>query len=369
MARPAVLFGGPSPEHDVSILTGLQAVRALVDAGGEPFPVYWSKAATFHLVAPTAEAADFLEGVPRDATPLELVVGTGGGFVTGGRLGRRRRLDTDAVLNCCHGGPGEDGRLQGLLDLAGIPYTGPSAAGAALGMDKLAFRGVVAADGLPTLPCAPLDADTPSVPFEPPFIVKPRWGGSSIGVHADVADLETARALVRTQPALRSGAVIEPYVPAVDLNICVRTWPETELSAIERPLRAPDGRVYTYAEKYLGGGGLATAARELPADIPPQTAEHIRSVARRIAELAAVRGVARIDFLWDADGGHVWVNEINTVPGALGWYFWTERGIPVARFLEDLLTEARRRPAAHLSADGADGSALRAAGSIASKLA
>ncbi|MBK9178502.1 MAG: hypothetical protein IPM45_02820 [Acidimicrobiales bacterium] len=368
MSRPAVIFGGPSPEHDVSILTGLQAARALLDAGTAVEALYWSTAGEWFQVDPTLEASSFLGGVPARSPRAELVAGPGGGFTVEGRLGRRNRLDLDTFLVCCHGGPGEDGSLQAALDLAGLRYTGPSAPGAALGMDKLAFGGVVASAGLATLPRRALTLDGPAPGFEPPYIVKPRYGGSSIGIEV-VENLDTARALLRTQPHLRAGAVVEPYLPdALDLNISVRTWPEPALSSIERPLRRnAAGAIYTYADKYLGGEGLSSAPRELPAQVPEAVTAGITGAARVLVDAAAVRGVARIDFLWSGDD--VWVNEINTIPGALAWYFWAERGLPIAGLLSALLDEAAQGPARVWSVEGADGTALRAAGSIASKLA
>ncbi|MGH9102575.1 MAG: D-alanine--D-alanine ligase family protein, partial [Acidimicrobiales bacterium] len=139
MAPVGVIFGGPSPEHDVSVLTGLQAARALARASTEVRALYWSKAAEWFEVRPDAEASAFLEGVPAGASPLRLECVPGGGFVQrGGRMSRERPVDLDVALVCCHGGPGEDGALQSALDLAGVRHAGPTAAGAALGMDKLA---------------------------------------------------------------------------------------------------------------------------------------------------------------------------------------------------------------------------------------
>jgi D-alanine-D-alanine ligase len=205
-------------------------------------------------------------------------------------------------------------------------------------------------------------------PFAGPYIVKPRFGGSSIGIEI-TDDLGTARALVRTSPHYRDGAVVEPYLAdAVDLNVSVRSWPSLAGSKVEKPLRKDtSGRIYTYAEKYLGGEGLSSAPRELPADIPAEVEARLRSLAASVAEVALVRGAPRIDFLWHGDD--IWVNEINTIPGALAWYFWNAEGVPFATLLTDLLDEALKGPIRHRTTEGADGSALRAAGSIAAKLA
>jgi D-alanine-D-alanine ligase len=368
----AVIFGGPSPEHDVSVLTGLQAARGLAAGPDGPIgPVralYWSKTGEWYEVDPGLEAESFLEGLPRGATRLQFIAASGGGFSEpGGRLGRPRVLEIDAALVCCHGGPGEDGTLQAALDLAGIRYSGPTVAGAALGMDKFAFGAVVAGAGLPTLPRALLVADDAPAPFDGPYIVKPRFGGSSIGIDV-VEDFATAQARLSANPHLRFGAVLEPYRPDLsDLQVAVRTWPSLELSAIERPIREQGSAdILGYRDKYVAGEGMAGAKRELPAQIPSELEKALRQAGERIAALAGVRGVARIDFL--SDGSQLVVNEINTVPGSLARYLWVAPPVPFATLLADLLAEARQRPTHAYSAAGADGTVLRSAGSIAGKL-
>jgi D-alanine-D-alanine ligase len=368
-ATTAVVFGGPSPEHDVSILTGLQVTRTLAEAGREVFGLYWSKVGEWYRVRPTLEAADFVDGVPRRADRLELVVGNPGGFFeAGGRRSRNRPVPLDVVVNCCHGGPGEDGSLQGALDLAGIAYTGPGVAAAAVGMDKLAFAGLAAAAGLRFLPRHLLDATTVDLPFAGPYIVKPRFGGSSLGIEV-VEDLKTAVLRLEVNPHLRQGAVIEPFRPDLfDLNVAVRLWPSPSLSAVERPLRSTTtGEILGYADKYVGGEGMASAPRELPARVSDSVSETIRAAANAIAALAAVRGVARIDFL--SDGEDVYVNEVNTVPGSLARYLWVEPPVAFIDLLDAMIDEARACPTWRPSVAGADGAVLRSAGGIAAKLA
>jgi D-alanine-D-alanine ligase len=366
-ATIAVAFGGNSPEHDVSILTGLQAARELHGAGQSVIALYWAKTGDWYRLPPTLEASAFVEGVPGGAVPVQLVLGDGGGFVTSGRMGRTRPLDVDVVVNCCHGGPGEDGTLQGALDLAGVRYTGPTASGAALGMDKLAFSGVVSAAGLPSLARVDLRLDS-EIDFSGPYIVKPRFGGSSIGVEV-VEDLVTARARLGASPHLRRGAVVEPFRPELfDLNVAVRSWPDVALSAVERPLRTASGsEILGYADKYVGGEGMASAPRELPAVLNPALHDRLHEAALAVAQLAQVRGVTRIDFL--SDGQELFVNEINTIPGSLARYLWVDPPVVFRDLLADMVEEARLRPAVQHSAVGADGVLLRDAGAIAAKLA
>ena len=370
MGQVAVLFGGPSPEHDVSVLTGLQALHEFQAQGKDPVGIYWTKLGSFVSVDPSLEASAFLEGAPKGAAPLTLSIAEDGGFVAeGGRLRGAKALELDAVILCTHGGPGEDGALQGALDLAGIRYSGPSAAGAALGMDKLAFGAVMGLAGIPSLPRVPLTATTSTVGFDGPYIVKPRFGGSSIGIDV-VADLDVAKARLSANAHLAAGAVIEPYRPDLeDLQIAARSWPVLELSAIERPLktRAGTGEILGYTDKYVGGEGMASAPRELPATLPAERTEEIRRLAEQVAAAALLRGVARIDFL--ASPTELYVNEINTIPGSLARYLFIEPPVPFGTLLTDLADEAVRSPARRYSAAGADGLVLRGAASIAAKLA
>jgi D-alanine-D-alanine ligase len=361
--KPGVIFGGPSPEHDVSVLTGLQAARAI---GGEVTAVYWDKSGGLWQVDAASEGADFLEGPPRGSRPLRLVAGPGGGFVGGkaGVLGKEKPLELDALVNCCHGGPGEDGTLQGALDLAGLPYTGPTVSGAVLGMDKLVFAGAVGAAGLPVLSRVPIQPGAAAPAFAGPYIVKPRFGGSSIGIEV-TDDWATALSLLSASVHYRSGAVAEPYRPAAgDLEVGVRTYPALEHSLIARPLRSSDtNEILGYRDKYLGGEGMVSAQRELPARLEPAVEKAVTEAARTVAEVCGVRGLARVDFLLDGD--ELFINEINTIPGSLTKYLWEA---PFPKLLADMLEEAVTRPSCRYDATGADGLALRSAATIASKL-
>lgn len=364
-----VLFGGPTPEHDISILTGLQALRELARGGERPFGIYWTKAGDFVSVASDVEAHAFVDGVPAGSSAVALRLGDEGGFyASAGRLGRERRVDLDVVVVATHGGPGEDGTLQGVLDLAGVRYTGPSVAGAAIGMDKWAFSALVARAGLASLPRELLTTETTALPFDGPYILKPRFGGSSIGIDV-VVDLDTARARLSVNSHLAQGCVVEPFrEDLVDLQIAVRTFPSLELSAIEKPLRRTAGaEILNYRDKYVGGEGMVTAPRELPANVSEARRDEIARIAGLIADVAGVRGVARIDFL--ANDEELYVNEINTIPGSLAKYLFVDPPLAFSTLLRDLLTEARERPTHRYGVGGADGSVLRAAGSIAAKLA
>ena len=172
----AVLFGGPTPEHDISILTGLQALRELAREERDTVGIYWTKSGTFFSIASDVEAEAFLDGVPKGSSELSLRLGEDGGFfAAGGRLARERKLELDAIVLATHGGPGEDGTLQGALDLAGVRYSGPSLAGAAIGMDKFAFSALIAQAGLPTLPQSPRGGHRVATLRGPLHLEAPLW--------------------------------------------------------------------------------------------------------------------------------------------------------------------------------------------------
>jgi D-alanine-D-alanine ligase len=353
------VFGGPSPEHDVSILTGLQSERLLAGRGFEVLPLYWTRGGEWYLCPAAQEARDFLNGAPPGAQVLTLTLQPAPGFSRKRGLGTRP-VEFDIALNCCHGAAGEGGPLHGVFEQLGVPLSGGPVAAAALGMDKLAFGAVLRAAGIPVLERVLVGSRHPG--FDGPYIVKPRYGGSSIGIEV-VDSWETAQALSSSSVHLRQGAVAEPYMDgAIDLNMSYRTVPDVEVSLLERPLRPAEG-IYTFADKYMQAEGLLAAPRELPADVPTSVTEGAAQLARDVHQATGIRGLVRLDFLLHDD--RLVVNEINTIPGAMGLYLWPDRD--PAGLLADLLDDTRRS----VTTSGAayePGAALRAAGGISSKL-
>lgn len=371
-SRPwAVVFGGPSPEHEISILTGLQAERVLTDGGDPVHPIYWAPSGEWFLVPNGTEAKDYLEGAPKSAKPLEVRLAPEPGFYAKKSFGSGA-LDIDAALLCLHGGIGEGGGAAAIFDAMGIPATGSTLFAGAVGMDKLAFGGLMESAGIPTLPRRAVSATT-EPGYKGPYIVKPRFGGSSIGIEiAD--DLASARALAQNSPHLKNGAVLEPYQPnLVDLNIGFRTFPALELTDLEKPLRGgDDAGLYSYAEKYLAGGtgsdaGLSSAPREFPANYPKKIHDRAAELARAVADVTRLTGLVRVDLLLDEKKGDLYVNEVNSIPGALSLYLWAPKH-PALTVLRDALTEARDRRVVFPQAGHGGGVALRAAGGISSKL-
>ena len=231
-------------------------------------------------------------------------------------------------------------------------------------MDKLSTAATATALGVPTMITVPVTATTAEIALDAPWVIKPRFGGSSIGVQVGVEDVETARAL-----AAKGVFVAQRYLEGWhDINVSVRSHPSFQVTPAEKPLRA-EGGIYDYRSKYLGGrDGMESAPRELPAELPAHIREEIERCAQVLVLGFGLTGVPRIDFLWDGGDGLVFC-EVNSIPGALGLYLWNAAGVPRVQVLQDMVAEALagplRRPQWAATSDGA---ALRVAGNIASKL-
>ncbi len=370
MPQIAVAFGGPSPEHDISILTGLQAALALLQDGQDVICLYWTRSGRWQRVPPMLEAAAFLNPDIEGAVDLDF-------SLKEGFLERRRRrfqpLTVEVILNCCHGGPGEDGSLAALMQLADIRMTGPSPEAAALAMDKLSTTALAQAIGVPSIPAIvwPPSLGSGIVMPEPPWIVKPRWGGSSIDIEAMVDNVETLEALANTGTR-RAGMLIQSYLNGwIDLNVAVRTYPTIGCSSVERPLRDDRSTILSYKDKYLSsdsGAGMDFAPRELPANIPQKIHESICQYSIWLIKSMGLTGAPRVDYLWDGDQT-VLMCEVNPIPGAWANHLWLEAGISRLTLYNNLIEEAMISPPWPLRWNvSSDGRALRASGEISGKL-
>ena len=364
----AVIFGGRSVEHDVSILTGLQFLDALDQSRYRGLPVYvdlegqwWTGEALrrrehYPLDARAREALQPVTlpvGVPVRRRPVLLAPSRG--------LLRRRiaEIPFDLMVPAIHGSHGEDGSLQGLLSFAGVPYAGCRPFGAAATMDKHATKEILRHRGVAVLPhllverpaagrfpepetleralAARLGAD----PF--PVIVKPRRLGSSVGV-APATDRDTLMAALLAAFRLDDAALVEPMVgDLVEYNVAVmRRDGAIVTSAIERPLKKRD--VLDFQAKYLAGGsaagpkldtlpseGMVAQSRELnPQDLDKTQEALIRDAAVRAFETFDLAGSVRVDFLADGRSGEIWLNEINTIPGSFAFFLWQAAAEPLS---------------------------------------
>lgn len=360
----AVLFGGPSPEHDVSILTGLQALRALK---GSAVGIYWTKSDNFYLLKnPSYEAVDFLNSKVPGSQEVFFRIGAQGGFFQ--KTITLKKLDIDVVVNCCHGGPGEDGTIQAIFELTGIPLTGPDVFLAQLGMDKWMFYKFVEQIGINTLNRELLIPGVKKeISFDPPYILKPRFGGSSLGIEI-VSDLPTAMDLLEKSPHFAQGAVVEPFRQDLfDLQLAVRTFPTLEISEIEKPIKEESSAFLNYSDKYVAQEGMAGAQRELPANIDEFLKGEIIKTTQRLTSVIKFKGITRVDFLSDGKN-ELYLNEINTIPGSLARYLFISPKRDFRELLNDMINEAIKFNSYRYTTVGADGSLLKSVDLIANKL-
>ncbi|MFP4538495.1 MAG: hypothetical protein ACLFPA_09350 [Dichotomicrobium sp.] len=371
----AVFFGGRSPEHDVSIVTGLQAADALDPELYEVVPVYITARGELltgdallsrETYIPGPSARGGLTEVHLDLTP-----GDRGRLISaGGSLFQRpKTTQFDTALLAFHGLYGEDGRLQGALEMADIAYTGMRAYASTILMDKVATKRILSDTDIAMLdyreirrPREGLMMTTEELQaqigdFAFPCIIKPSHLGSSIGV-ARVADLEELAAVLPGIFKYDSAAILEPFVEnMVEYNLAVaRIGGELRTSAIEKPKRAEE--LLDFKQKYLSGGnkesgtktpgqgraseGMLSLTRELNPELPAEVEDRLREWAKTAYEHVGGTGAPRLDFIGNEETGEFWLNEVNPCPGSFGYFLWeaAEQPMLFSDLLEHLITEA-----------------------------
>lgn len=383
-----VVFGGPSVEHDVSIITAQQAMAVLAERH-TVIPLYVGKDGRWWTGEELRDVSAFTQSPPRGARPLELRLGAADGPFfepSTSRLRGDKALPISVVLNAIHGTGGEDGALLGALELAGVPHAGRGVAAFAVGMDKHLAKTVLREAGIDVLPHRRIERGAweqdragvlaiVAADFPPPVVVKPATLGSSIGVARCESAAEVEEALELAFELDRQ-AIVEPFATgATELNCAVLGRPGGELrvSEVERPLGSADG--LTFEDKYLsaggakgsagsgakGGGakggaggakagdgeagaGMASADRIIPADVDPALRERVRAEAEKAHRALRVAGVVRYDFFVIPDPTHpdgraerICVNEPNTVPGSFAFYLFEPRGLAFPDLLDELL--------------------------------
>lgn len=259
----------------------------------------------------------------------------------------------DCVFPVLHGPLGEDGTLQGLLELAGVAYVGCGVLGSAAGMDKEATKRLAASAGLPQVRWAvartPREAEDAARRLGCPVFVKPARMGSSIGV-SKARTPDQARAALRAALRYDDKAVVEKGVPAREIETAVLgdPWaPAASRFALRASIIgeiAPNAEFYDYRAKYLDPDG---ARLLLPAPLPPRTTGRVRALALAAFRALDLYGLARVDFFVHRRTGAVYFNEANTLPGftPISMYprLWRQSGLPTRRLVETLLDLARRR--------------------------
>ncbi len=364
--RVAVLFGGHSVEHEVSIISGLQALGALDKDKYDAFPLYITKDNQFYVgdvlrevksfrnMTTCLSAATRVMPVPADGC-VELV------RYPMKKFGNNTVAAFDVAIPVVHGTNVEDGTLMGYLEMLGVPYASCDVTSSALGMDKYAMKAMLVQAGVPVLPAQiysgreyALDGETVIAAIEAeigyPVIVKPVNLGSSVGI-SKATDRRTLVDAMDLAVSFADRVLVERAVPHLrEINCSVLGDAEdAKASACEEPLNAAD--ILSFSDKYLQGGskktgtsgGMSDLKRRCPAELPDGMTERVQELAVATFKALGCLGVARIDFLNDKESGELWVNEINTIPGSLSFYLWQEVGVSFSALMDELIALAFKR--------------------------
>jgi D-alanine-D-alanine ligase len=359
--KVGVVFGGRSVEHDVSIVTAHQ-VMAAIEGKHEVVPIYVTKEGDWF----TGDALNDLDVYKNkrwaevgESAFISPVAGSGGLTVLGGRFKGPRIVPLDVVIPAIHGTFGEDGTLQGLLDLADIAYAGSGVAASAVGMDKPTMKSVFKAAGLPVLDHVLVDTarlgearDEVIAEIEDrigfPAFVKPSRLGSSVGIGKG-SDRPSLEAALEVAASYDRRILVEPAAEGcieVNCSVIGGNGVPARPSICEQPVAAEE--FLSFTDKYMrsdksggaAGGkaeGMASLDRRIPAPISDSLTSTVQANAVKAFEAIDAAGVARVDSFVNEATGETWVMEINTVPGSFSFYLWEESGLGFPELVQQLI--------------------------------
>ena len=361
--RVAMMFGGKSVEHEVSVITGIQAILSMNTELYDVVPVYLTKQNEMYIGDDIAviEAYKDIPSLLKRSQRVILVNEDGHILLQPfpqKLFGGKKAVEIDVAFPCVHGTNVEDGAFQGYLKTVGVPFVGCDVTASAVGMDKYIMKAILKEYGVPLLPgalfllsdYAKMDGMIEKIEtrFGYPVIVKPVNLGSSVGISIAKDRDELAKSLDDAFRYATKVLVEHAITNLREINCAVLgDENEAEASEIEEPMHTKD--ILSYEDKYVsnakgsGQKGMASVSRKIPADVPADKREKIRSLAVKAFQALGCNGVARIDFMIDEDNGELYFNEINTIPGSLAFYLWEPIGVPYKVLLERMIKLAQKR--------------------------
>jgi D-alanine-D-alanine ligase len=354
--RVGVLFGGRSTEHEVSILSAQSIIAAMDPQRFEPVPLYidkegrWLTGDTLKRLVSDSAAREYVY-LPPDPTQHSLVPAQDGRTSPSGGEQRGGLPPLDVVFPVFHGLNGEDGTIQGVLELANLPYVGAGVLGSALGLDKIYMKRAFAAAGLPVVDYLPItrrqyerDPDAFIALVEArigyPCFTKFANSGSSVGTTKAHNRAELVEGL-RLASTFDRKLLVERAIDARELEISVLGNDEPEASVVGEVV--PAHEFYDYDAKYLDEGSRLL----IPAPVDAVVAQDARSMALRAFQAVDAAGMARVDFFLERTNGRLLVNELNTIPGftRISMYpkLWEASGLSYPKLIERLVELAIER--------------------------
>ena len=357
----AVFFGGDSVEHEVSIISAVQAMTHLNRDKYNVIPVYLSKSGIMYTSAAMFEINNFRKIEELIAKSREVEISNNGQGVIlktnkKNDFSGKKPLKLDVALPIVHGTNCEDGSLQGYFETLRLPYVGCDVLASSVGMDKAIFKSVLRTAGIPVLDCIRFSSNDYSEfsknilqridsAIGYPLIVKPVNLGSSIGI-SKVNSKEELTPAIENAFMYAESVLVERAVQNLREINCSVLGDKNE--CIASPCEEPFGsdEILSYEDKYTNSSktkGMASLKRKIPADIPESVTESIREFACRTFKAIGGNGVVRIDFLMDNQSKEIFVNEINTIPGSLAFYLWESAGMKYTEMLDKLISLAFSR--------------------------
>lgn len=360
--RVGLFFGGKSVEHEVSVVSALQAYENIDKDKYEVIPIYVDKSGHFFTGHKFLDIKNYkdVQGLLYSSTQIVPANKTTGGFLKQGFLKKFEPIDVAFPL--FHGSFGEDGCVQGIFEMYGIPYVGLDVTGSAVAMDKIMSKALFKELGFNVGKYSWFSrrewiADSSKVlkkiqnELKFPMFVKPATGGSSIGA-GKAKDVDSLQFAIEVASAFSEKIIIEEAFGdgIIEVNCSALGYGEIKASVCEQPVKSEE--LLSFSDKYMkggkgkagkGAGGMETLSRIIPAPISKKLTEKIQEASIEIFRALDGCGVARTDFFVDPKSEKFWVNEVNSPPGSLAFYLWEKSGISYEQLLDNLIEMALER--------------------------
>lgn len=361
--KVAMLFGGKSVEHEVSVISGIQALLSMDTEKYDIIPVYMTKKNEMYIGDDVGKIESYkdIESLLRKSQRVVMVnEGEKVSLVSYPikKWGKNIEINIDIVFPVVHGTNVEDGALQGYLKTMGIPFVGCDVTASAIGMDKYVMKAVLKENEIPVLDAKlfkmsdyeDLDNMVNSIEISLgyPVIIKPVNLGSSVGIGVAKSRLDLVKAIDDAFQYSTKILVEHAIINLREINCSVLGDENDAIaSECEEPMHTDE--ILSYEDKYVsnakgtGAKGMASVSRKIPAELSPQKREEVRELAVKAFKILGCNGVARIDFMIDEDDGKLYFNEINTIPGSLAFYLWEPVGIKYKELLDRMIQFALKR--------------------------
>ncbi len=332
----AVIFGGVSNENEISVITGTMACNILKSKGKNVLPVYIDVDGAVYADTLLSDISVFKRAGYKKAS--KAIIADGGAYIKNAKGKIKSHIQIEVALNCCHGGYGEGGGLNGVFALADIPFAGANLFESAAFMDKYYTKLVLSSLGVKTAEYALITAENDAFSAVEnmgfPVIVKPCRLGSSIGISKadDSGSLENA---VKVALEYDDKVIIERYLPNRREINCAVYFSDEKIITSPCEEAVSSGELLSYGDKYAGGG-----KSHFPADIPDLIANKVRLTTAEVYAKLHMRGIARFDYI--LSDGEIYLSEINTVPGSLSYYLLSEGFSSFYSVLQAVIAQAMR---------------------------